>query len=220
MSKITSEFMKKTIKEMLEGTPEQPKKKRKFVESIELQVGLRDYDPERDKRFSGSIKLPFCPHPSLKIAIIGTAAHCDDAKRANIDWIDVEGLKKFNKEKKLIKRWAKPYDTLLASETLMKQIPKLLGNVLVKIGKFPLSVAETESVEAKANEIKQTIRFQLKKVLCMGTAIGSVEMQPEAIRQNVNVSINFLVSLLKKGWQNIKSLTIKTSMGKPFRIYG
>lgn len=61
--------MKKTIKEMLEGTPEAPKKKRKFVESIELQIGLRDYDPERDKRFSGSIKLPFVPHPGLKVTL-------------------------------------------------------------------------------------------------------------------------------------------------------
>ena len=60
----------------------------------------------------------------------------------------------------------------------------------------------------------------MKKVLCMGTAIGTVQMEPEQIRQNVNMSINFLVSLLKKGWQNIKSLTIKTSMGKPFRVYG
>ncbi len=132
----------------------------------------------------------------------------------------MEGLKKFNKEKKLIKRWAKPYDCLLASETLMKQIPKLLGNVLVKIGKFPLSIAEGESVETKANEIKQTIRFQLKKVLCMGTALGTVEMQQEQIRQNINMSINFLVSLLKKGWQNLKTLHIKTSMGKSFRVYG
>lgn len=48
-------------------------------------------------------------------------------KQDCIECIDVEGLKKFNKEKKLIKKWAKPYDVLLASESLMKQIPRLLG---------------------------------------------------------------------------------------------
>jgi len=68
-------------------------------------------------------------------------------------------LKAFNKEKKLIKKWAKPYDTLLASESLMKQIPKLLGNVLVKIGKFPLVIAEHEKVKDKVEEIKKTVRF-------------------------------------------------------------
>ena len=43
------------------------RKKRKFPESIELQIGLRDYDPEKEKRFVGSIKLPHCPHPRLKV---------------------------------------------------------------------------------------------------------------------------------------------------------
>ena len=55
MSKINTEFMKKTIKEMIEKKGE---KKRKWVESVELQIGLRDYDPEKDKRFTGSIRLP------------------------------------------------------------------------------------------------------------------------------------------------------------------
>ena len=31
-------------------------KKRKFVETIELQIGLKNYDPQRDKRFSGTVK--------------------------------------------------------------------------------------------------------------------------------------------------------------------
>jgi hypothetical protein len=35
----------------------------------------------------------------------------------------------------------------------------------------------------------------------------------------LQMSINFLVSLLKKNWQNVKSLYIKSSMGKPFRLY-
>lgn len=31
-------------------------KKRNFVETIELQIGLKNYDPQRDKRFSGTVK--------------------------------------------------------------------------------------------------------------------------------------------------------------------
>ena len=56
----------------------------------------------------------------MNIAIIGTAAHCMAAKKEGVPCIDVDGLKKFNKDKKFIKKWAKPYDTLLASESLMK----------------------------------------------------------------------------------------------------
>ena len=36
---------------------------------------------------------------------------------------------------------------------------------------------------------------------------------------NVMYAVNFLVSLLKKNWQNVKCLYIKSSMGKSYRIY-
>ena len=60
MSKINSDFLKKTIDEMITG-----KKQRKFQESIELQIGLRDYDP--DKRFNGSVRLPHQAHQKVKV---------------------------------------------------------------------------------------------------------------------------------------------------------
>jgi large subunit ribosomal protein L10Ae len=34
---------------------------------VELQIGLKNYDPQKDKRFSGSVKLPYCPRPSMKL---------------------------------------------------------------------------------------------------------------------------------------------------------
>ena len=60
MSKINSDFLKKTIKEMLEE-----RKQRKFVEAVELQIGIRDYDP--DKRFNGSVRLPHIAHKNVKV---------------------------------------------------------------------------------------------------------------------------------------------------------
>eukprot|EP01015_Nassula_variabilis_P028869 TRINITY_DN60_c0_g1_i1.p1 TRINITY_DN60_c0_g1~~TRINITY_DN60_c0_g1_i1.p1 ORF type:complete len:216 (+),score=65.29 TRINITY_DN60_c0_g1_i1:170-817(+) len=215
MSKIDQAFLADQIHQMITE-----KKKRNFTEAVEIQIGLRDYDPEKDKRFSGSVRLPNAPYDNLKIAIIGSAAHCEQAKAIGIPCIDTEGLKKFNKDKKLIKKWAKPYELLLASESLMKLIPRLLGNILVKIGKYPLTIGENDNVAERVREQRQTVRFALKKVLCMGTRVGNADMNEEQIRQNVATSINFLVSLLKKGWHNIRTLHMKTSMSKSYRIYG
>lgn len=33
-----------------------PKTKRNFTETIELQIGLKNYDTQRDKRFNGTIR--------------------------------------------------------------------------------------------------------------------------------------------------------------------
>jgi len=71
----------------------------------------------------------------------------------------------------------------------------------------------------KVTEVKSTIKFQLKKVLCMGVAVGNVEMTEEELIGNIMLAINYLVSLLKKAWQNVGSLTIKASMSKPHRLY-
>ena len=102
----------------------------------------------------------------------------------------------------------------------MKKIPRLLGNVLVKIGKFPIMMTESEKPVEKVAECRATVRFQLKKVLCLGAAVASVDLTEDEIRKNLNMAVNFLVSLLKKGWQNVKSLYVKTTMGKSIRIYG
>lgn len=42
-------------------------KKRNFLETVELQIGLKNYDPQRDKRFSGTVKLPRVPRPGMTI---------------------------------------------------------------------------------------------------------------------------------------------------------
>jgi large subunit ribosomal protein L10Ae len=53
----------------------------------------------------------------------------------------------------------------------------------------------------------------------MGVAVGNVEMEQEQLIGNIMLAINYLVSLLKKGWQNVGSLVIKASMSPPHRLY-
>jgi len=61
MSKISVAGVRTNVQQLLEYSNET--KKRNFLETVELQIGLKNYDPQRDKRFSGTIKLPTIPRP-------------------------------------------------------------------------------------------------------------------------------------------------------------
>lgn len=137
-------------------------KKRNFLETVELQIGLKNYDPQRDKRFSGTVKLPRVPRPGMSVwyvtteldlrpiqnrnsktwplfaadiwiySVLGDQHDIDRAKHHGVDAMSSDDLKKLNKNKKLIKKLARKYDAFVASDTLIKQIPRLLGPGLSK----------------------------------------------------------------------------------------
>ena len=171
-------------------------------------------------------------------SVLGDQHDIDRAKHHGVDAMSADDLKKLNKNKKLIKKLARKYDAFVASDSLIKQIPRLLGPGLSKgtsptdscllvgqladvisAGKFPTPISHNEDLSTKITEVKSTIKFQLKKVLCLGVAVGNVGMTEDHLIGNIMLAINYLVSLLKKGWQNVGSLTIKASMSPPKRLY-
>merc|ERR1712198_115275 len=217
MSKLSREALNEAVAAVLTHANET--KKRKFTETVELQVALKNYDPQRDKRFAGTVKLKHIPRPKMSVCVLGDQQHIDEATSNNIPCKDVESLKKLNENKKLVKKLAKEYDAFLASDTIIKTIPRILGPGLNKAGKFPTMLTHSESMTAEVDEVRATIKFQMKKVLCLNVAVGHVAMSQEELVSNVSLSINFLVSLLKKNWQNVRALYIKSSMGPSQRVY-
>jgi len=228
MSKLNSDLLDKAVDDILAyaagedvkiNGEEKTGKKRNFTETIEAQISLKNYDPVRDKRFSGTFKLPTVPRPNLKCCVLGNAAHCEQADRIGVDHMSVEDLKKLNKNKKLVKKLAKRYDFFMASDNMIKQIPRLLGPGLTKAGKFPTLISGGDDMQSKIDEVKATIKFQMKKVMCLNVAVGNVSMDKKQVIVNTQLAANFLASLLKKQWQNIGSIYIKSTMGPAIQIY-
>jgi len=52
-SKVSRDTLYEAVNTLLAQSAE---KKRNFLETVELQVGLKNYDPQKDKRFSGTVK--------------------------------------------------------------------------------------------------------------------------------------------------------------------
>ena len=227
-NKLNSALLDKSVNDILtyssggtivRGGKDVEGKKRNFTETVEIQITLKNYDPQRDKRFSGTFRLPTVPRPNLKCCMLGNAAHCEQADRIGVEHMSVEDLKKLNKNKKLVKKLAKKYDFFLASDNMIKQIPRLLGPGLTKAGKFPTLLASGDDMQEKIDEVKSTIKFQMKKVMCLNVAVGNVGMEKKEIIVNTQLAANFLASLLKKQWQNIGQMYVKSTMGPAIQIF-
>jgi len=219
MSKLSSETLAEAVTALLKYSEEN---KRGFTETIELQIALKNYDPVKDKRFQGVVRLPIAAKNKFSVCIIGDQKHIDEAKAKGLATMSQDDLKKLKKDKKLVKKLANSYDAFLASSTLIRLIPRLLGPGLNKAGKFPAVLNPNDDILEKVAQQKASIKFQLKskKALCLGVAVANVGMKPEDINVNITLAVNFLVSLLSKNWQQVKRLYIKSTMGPSHRIYG
>lgn len=116
-SKLNSDLLEDSIQKIIaysqgkaiqKGGKEVQGKKRNFTETVELQISLKNYDPKKDKRFSGTYTLPSIPRPGMKLCVLANAKHAEAAESLGVDFKTVDDLKAFNKNKKLIKKMGAP----------------------------------------------------------------------------------------------------------------
>ena len=96
-------------------------KKRNFLETVELQIALKGYDPSKDKRFNGTMKLPNPARGALKVCMLGTEKDVERARDIGVEAMSEDDLKKLNKITACQEAggW---HDAFLASAKLIKKI--------------------------------------------------------------------------------------------------
>merc|ERR1711957_1116295 len=104
-----------------------------------------------------------------------------EAKKDGLD-IDITTLDEL---KKLIKKWAKKYDILIVSDTVIKKVPVVCGPVLNRIQKFPVTVSHNQPLILSVQDLRASVKFQLRKVTCMGCCAGREDMTDDELRQNI-----------------------------------
>jgi large subunit ribosomal protein L10Ae len=219
MSKIDSKELSIAIKNIIRR-----RQLATHVETVELVVKLKNYTP-KDKRFNGSVKLQYPVRKTNKVCIIGNKKDYDQCVKDKLrNVMSLDDLKKFKGKNrkdrdKNCKKFAKEYDGFVASNSVLAKITRALGPGLSKAGKFPLVVGPGETFKGKIDEIGKTVKFQFKKEVNLGVPIGHINLTEKQLATNVTTSLNFLASLLKKNWQSIGSATIKSTHGKPQRIW-
>jgi ribosomal protein L1 len=193
-------------------------KPRKFPQTVELQICLRNYNAKKEKKLAADIDLPNQVKRKLKVICIVNDADRDQCLRENIEHVDIDHFKKFNNDVKQIKKWARSYDIILVSSALNRNLNKLVGKPLTSVQRLPAIIAEGSDIKKRIELLHNTARFKVKGVTWINTAVAQEEQESEQIRSNILKALNFLASQLPKGWQNIRKIGIKTTMGKYVKL--
>ena len=212
---MVSENTLKAVNEAIESAP-----KRKFTESVDLIVNLKNVDLSQPKnRITESIVLP---NGRGKTTKIGVFAKGDLAIKSQSDGADLiispEDIDKMSGDKKLIRATTRGIDFFIAEAPLMPSIGKSFGPILGPKGKMPDPVPSSADPGPLINRLRRTVKVLSKDKPTFHALIGNLSMSVEDIAANVEALLNTIESRLENGRQNIASVYVKTTMGPAVRL--
>jgi len=192
-------------------------KKRKFVQGIDLQCYLKNLG-KSNTRYAINATLPF-DIKKVKIVLIGSVADNDTAKAmGGIETTTIDELKVLKQKKgRALKNYFKVYDFVIASKDIMPQVSKLFGMPLARMGKFPIGIQTT--VQDAIKDLDKNLRMAQKKSLCLSGRIGSATMSESELKTNLTAAIGNILAVMPKGYDNLKTIYAKPTMGKPVLLY-
>ncbi len=197
----------------------QNSKERKFPESVEVAINLKEVDLSDPKnRLNEEIMLPKGRGRKYKVAVIGTEEMRGKAKNSADYMYGPEDVSKFADDKKEFKKLAGDVDFFVAEATLMATIGKSLGQVLGPRGKMPRPLPPGQDPSSLIANLKQTVRARSRDKKTLHVPVGTREMSDEDIAENVDAVLARLVGRLEKGYNNIDSVYVKTTMGKAVKL--
>ncbi len=194
--------------------------KRKFSQSIELAVKLREVDLKKpESRINENLELPTPADKTAKVAVIAGGDLATRAKAAGADLvIGREDLDKMGREKKQARKVAQTYDFFIAEAPLMPQVGKTLGQMLGPRGKMPTPVPPTASIDEVIKRHRRNVRLRMKDQPVIQCKVGTEDMPDDALIQNIQTVITRLEAKLEKGRKNISSVSLKATMGPLVKV--
>ncbi|MCW3136461.1 MAG: 50S ribosomal protein L1 [Canidatus Methanoxibalbensis ujae] len=205
------EEIEEAVKKALES-----RKPRRFVESVDIVINLKDIDLKQPKnRLNLRVLLPH-PPKDMNIGAFAKGELALKAKEAGADVIEEEELKKTDKKK--ARKIASEYDFLIASAELMPQIGRSLGVIFGPRDKMPEPIPPSADPAKVIERLKRTVKIRSKSNT-IWVKVGNENMSPREIAENAYAVIRAIEANLEKGWQNIGSIYVKTTMGKAVRIW-
>mgnify|MGYP001164849557 FL=1 len=194
-------------------------KKRKFVESVEVAINLRDVDLQNpQKRINAEVALPHGRGRPARVAVFAQGEMAVISKKVVDTVISPDQIEDLSDNKREAKKLADKFDFFVAETGLMATIGKSLGIVFGPRGKMPRPIPPQADIERIIKSLTNLVPVRSKDRPTFHVPIGNVSMPQEQLAENLETIIKRVESSLDRGSDNIASIWVKTTMGKAVKL--
>lgn len=195
------------------------RKKRKFTETIELSIGLRDIDLKNPaNRINLETLVPHDLGGKSNIAIIAEGDLAVKSKDSGLMTLSRADIERLAKEPKNAKKLANEISFFLAEPPMMAIVARFLGKILGPRGKMPKPIPQNADLDKFIERYNRTVKLRLKTTPVINAKIGKADLDDKTLAENANSLIQTLTARLPKGVTQIKSIYVKTTMGPSSKI--
>ena len=206
--------LKELIKQAREGAGQ-----RKFSQSVDLTLVLRDIDVKKSFNVNEVVTLPYKPSREATICVVGSGDLGTRARKAQIDKIiEQDQLDRLGTNRREARKVVRAYDFFLSDTSLMAAVGRSLGQFLGPKGKMPTPLPYGAPIESIAARMRSSVRARAKNQLNISTKIGDEKMDDSQLASNANAVIAAIEKKLPQGEKNISNALIKFSMGKAAKL--
>jgi large subunit ribosomal protein L1 len=195
--------------------------KRKFTQSAELTLVLKDIDVKKGFNLNEVVALPHKPSKEPTICVIATGDIGSKVRKAGVDRVmEPQELDRLGTNKREARKVVRSYDFFLSDTAQMATVGRSLGQFLGPKGKMPTPLPYGAPVEAIANRFRSSVRVKAKSQLNLSAKIGDEKMDDSQLAENANAVISAVEKKLPQGDKNIKNAMVKFTMGKNAKLSG
>lgn len=192
---------------------------RGFEQSVDLTVNLRDLDMRQpDNRVNLRIQVPNGVG-GQKVLVFAQGDLALRSRRAGAERIvEPAELNEMASDRKLAKKSLLDYDIFIAEAPLMPTVGRVVGPILGPKGKMPLPIPPQAPVDSILDRERRTVILRSRDKPFVKCKIGKESMSDEELVTNIESILNNLTNSLKRGFNNIKSVYVKLTMGPAVKV--
>ena len=197
----------------------QTERERKFVETVEVAINLRDVDLQNpQKRINAEVALPHGRGRPARVAVFAQGEMAVISKKIVDTVLGPDQIDELSENKREARKLADKFDFFVAETGLMATIGKSLGVVLGPRGKMPRPIPPQADIARIINSLTNLVPVRSKDRPTFHVPFGNVTMSKEQLADNLETILKRVESNLDRGTENIASIWVKTTMGKAVRL--